>query len=132
MTRLLIAISMTQICILACSSRSYTVETVHPKVQELWLRHERALERILDGNRFDLPPFVAAIEFFEDLTSIPSRDSKTHFGRLPNSHLAEDLSRWKQWYAENAQALRWNPVTRSISVEPDTGCHDTELSSPQG
>jgi hypothetical protein len=88
-------------------------------VEQHWLQHERVLVRILDGHKFDQKEFVDAIRFFEETTGIPSRDSKTYVGRVPNKQLAEDLDRWRAWYAANKGSLFVDPSTGRVLVDED-------------
>jgi hypothetical protein len=86
-------------------------------VEQRWLHHESVLVRILEGHKFDQEEFVRAIQFFEETTGIPSRDSKTFVGRVPNKLLAEDLERWRAWYAENKGSLFVDPSTGRVLVD---------------
>lgn len=84
------------------------------EVEELWKAHEDVLVGVLQGRKFSEQEFVTAVDFFARTTGIPSNDSGTYVGRIPNANLPSDLERWREWYAENAALLYLDHDTGEI------------------
>lgn len=89
------------------------------EAHRIWNVHERTLTDIRNGHEFTESDFTAAVDFFVRTTGIPSHDSGTYVGRIPNDQLVGDLERWRAWYVENEPFLRWDPVQRRVRVDED-------------
>ena len=113
----------------AIKGRSDPAAVVDGKqVQKHWRAHERLLQRIVGGGRFDPEEYEFAVEFFETTTGIPASDRQTYVGRLPSQTLADDLNKWWGWFREHERSLYWDPESSRIRVR---GAED-ETPPPEG
>ncbi len=87
------------------------------EAQRHWKEPEDVITGILQGHEFNQEKFIDAVDFFQALTGIPSHDSGTYIGRIPNEQLRKDLEAWSAWYSENGPHLRWNPATGRVEVD---------------
>ena len=86
------------------------------EIERQWQLREKVLLDIVGGKEFDQREFAEAVDFLTQVTGIPSQDSGTYVGRLPNVKLKSDLERWQAWYRENERNLYLDRETGGILV----------------
>jgi len=77
-----------------------------PEVIEAWEFHRQVLVRAIEGKKFTIRDFQAALRFFEAITGLPAHQESTRYGRLPGDRLTEDLESWDDWFRAEGASLR--------------------------
>jgi hypothetical protein len=85
-----------------------TLPQLSAEVQEAWQSHRQRLVNIVQGERFSIAEYAAAVEFFETVTQLKAHDNGSYSGRLPTDELESDIEDWDAWLAIHAACLRWN------------------------
>ena len=76
------------------------------EVIELWESQREVLVRVIQGKKFTIREFEAALRFFEKATGLPAHQASTRYGRMPGEQLTEDLQTWDDWFRADGVALR--------------------------
>jgi hypothetical protein len=111
---------------------SSTPRPIHAnsEAKQRWKSQEEVVVNILQGRPFNEKEFVAAVDFFQQTTGLPSHDSGTYIGRIPNEQLQKDLEGWRDWYRQNEAFLYWNPATGRIEVDEKEKVRRQQSGSP--
>jgi len=101
----------------ACDQPSPQEKAQRIEAQEIWLRHEAAVVRALEGHQ-ENDEFVKAVDFFADLTGIEIHVNIFTMGYLPEPEARNDLELIRAWYTKNKASLYYDADSDRVEVRP--------------
>lgn len=96
------------------------------RIDSVFNKHFMKLESIIkdktliEGEK-EFMSFNETIDFFQQTTKIYSERDGTYFGLhyTQEGALEKDFLKWKNWYLENRNNLKWNSKSRKIFNKED-------------
>jgi len=67
-------------------------------------------------NKMSDKKFNSAVDFLEEISGIPSRRDGTFIGWI-YTFLIEDFEKWKIWYNNNKEKLKWDNNKKKIYLQ---------------
>ena len=86
---------------------------------ERWDAQREVLVRVLKDKKFTLREFAAALRFFEETTCLAARSTPSPYGPVPNDRLADDLTRWDEWFVRYGGSLTVSEGDGALEGAPE-------------
>lgn len=118
--RLLALCVTAMFCIVACHTEP-TEPVASERAQEAWMRNERVIQRVIDGDAELDEEFMGAWRFFRDTIGIVIRLDGDYSGLTLTADSREDFDLIRNWYESNSHRLYWDEHERAVRVNAPPG-----------